>query len=370
MNKIKEIYYHPISKIVIFLIFLWIGSSIGILYLENGELSEIKNSFWWAIVTITTVGYGDYSPETLSGRALAIILMLSGIGLASTVTGSISSIFTTRKIMEGKGLGMIESSNHIVVCGWNENIEHLLACMSQITSKTNKDIVLINDLSEDQLNSILAKFPNLNIKFTRGDYSNETTLNMANIKEANSVIVISDDSIPEDDDKTILTTLTIKNLYPQLKVIAYVTERRKIPYLKRANADEVITDENFKSFLAATHVIEPGVPQAVNQLLDVHSEHRFKSEKIDEDFLGKPYNELFNYYKKNNELCIGLYQQNTAMGYEQLFSSASESDALDKFIEKKLKEAGHGLKENAIDVILNPENNFIIKEGQGAILII
>ena len=93
MNKIKEIYYHPISKIVIFLIFLWIGSSIGILYLENGELSEIKNSFWWAIVTITTVGYGDYSPETLSGRALAIILMLSGIGLASTVTGSIGVIY-------------------------------------------------------------------------------------------------------------------------------------------------------------------------------------------------------------------------------------------------------------------------------------
>ena len=44
--------------------------------------------------------------------------------------------------------------------------------------------------------------------------------------------MISDDSIPEDDDKTILTTLTIKNLYLQLKVVAYVTERNKIPYLK------------------------------------------------------------------------------------------------------------------------------------------
>ena len=242
--------------------------------------------------------------------------------------------------------------------------------MSQITSQTNKDVVLINDLSEDQLNSILAKFPNLNIKFTRGDYSNETTLNLANIKEASSVIVISDDSIPEDDDKTILTTLTIKNLYPQLKVVAYVTERTKIPYLKRANADEVITDENFKSFLAATHVIEPGVPQAVNQLLDVHSENRFKSEKIDEKFLGKSYLDLFNYYKNKNELCIGLYIENSAIGYEQLFSSSSESDALDKFIEKKLKAAGHGLKENAIDVILNPDNSFKIKEGQGVILII
>ena len=190
MKKIKELYEHPIVKIILLLLLLWIGSSIGILYLEDGELSEIKNSFWWAIVTITTVGYGDYSPETMSGRALAVILMLSGIGLVSTVTGSISSIFTTRKIMEGKGLSMIESSNHIVVCGWNENIEHLLACMSQITSQTNKDVVLINDLSEDQLNSILAKFPNLNIKFTRGDYSNETTLNLANIKEASSVILL------------------------------------------------------------------------------------------------------------------------------------------------------------------------------------
>ena len=59
----------------------------------------------------------------------------------------------------------------ILSFGWNENVEHLLACMSQITTQTNKDIILINDLSEDQLNSILAKFPNLNIKFVRGDYT-------------------------------------------------------------------------------------------------------------------------------------------------------------------------------------------------------
>ena len=144
MKKIRDLYDHPIIKIILLLLLLWVGSSIGILYLEDGELSDIKNSFWWAIVTITTVGYGDYSPETISGRALAVVLMLSGIGLVSTVTGSISSIFTTRKIMEGKGLSMIESSNHIVVCGWNENIEHLLACMSQITSKTNKTCIISN----------------------------------------------------------------------------------------------------------------------------------------------------------------------------------------------------------------------------------
>ena len=368
MKNFKEIYYNPIFQVMSLLILLWIGSSIGILYLEDGDLSEIGNAFWWTIVTITTVGYGDYAPDSLYGRILAIFLMLAGIGLVSTITGTISSIFTTRKIMEGRGLGMVESTKHIVVCGWNENIEHLLSCMGQIVDDNKHDIVLINNLTEDQLNSIKASFSNLNLEFVRGDHSSESTLNLANLKEANSVIIISDDSIPEDDDKTILTTLTIKNLFPKLKVVAYVSDRKKIPYLKRANADEVITDENFKSFLAATHIIEPGVPQAINQLLDVHSENRFKSEKIDENFIGKNFKELFNYYKNNNLLCIGLYNENEAMGYDDLLSGAS--DALDQFIEKKLKEAGHGLKDSRTEVMLNPDDNFKIKQGQGAILII
>ena len=368
MDKIKEIYYHPIFKIILLLLFLWISATIGIQFLEKGDLNEIENAFWWTIVTITTVGYGDYAPESFYGRILAIFLMLAGIGLVSTITGSISSIFTTRKIMQGRGLGMVESSNHVVVCGWNENVEHLLSCMAQIVDENKDDIVLINDLTEDQLNSIKARFSNLDLGFVRGDHSNEATLKLANLKEANSVIVISDDSIPEDDDKTILTTLTVKNLFPKLRVVAYVTERNKIPYLKRANADEVITDENFKSFLAATHIVEPGVPQAVNQLLDVHSKHRFKSERIEQSFIGKNFRELFNYYKDNNLLCIGIYNENEAMGYDDLLSA--ESDALDQFIEKKLKESGHGLQESRTEVTLNPQDDLIIKEGQGAILIV
>ena len=193
MDRIKDIYYNPIARVICLLFLLWFCASIGILYLEDGDLSEIGNAFWWTIVTITTVGYGDYAPSSLYGRILAIFLMLAGIGLVSTITGTISSIFTTRKIMQGRGLGMVKSTNHIVVCGWNENIEHLLSCMAQIADDNKDDIVLINDLTEDQLNSIRAKFTNLDLDFVRGDHSNEATLKLANLKEANSAIIISDD---------------------------------------------------------------------------------------------------------------------------------------------------------------------------------
>ena len=51
---------------------------------------------------MTTVGYGDMAPDSVPGRILAIIIMFCGISLIAIVTGTISSIFTANKIMEGK----------------------------------------------------------------------------------------------------------------------------------------------------------------------------------------------------------------------------------------------------------------------------
>lgn len=61
------------------------------------ENTSYGNALWWAIVTVTTVGYGDIAPKTDLGRGIAIILMFVGIGLIGTITSTVTSFFTQQQ---------------------------------------------------------------------------------------------------------------------------------------------------------------------------------------------------------------------------------------------------------------------------------
>jgi voltage-gated potassium channel len=66
-------------------------------YLENGaqpdQFPNIIASFWWAVTTLTTVGYGDVYPVTVGGKILAGVIALLGIGLVALPAGIVSSGF-------------------------------------------------------------------------------------------------------------------------------------------------------------------------------------------------------------------------------------------------------------------------------------
>ncbi len=75
---------------------LIVGAWLVLLFEENAKGSNIHNypdALWWAIVTVTTVGYGDRFPTTEGGRAVAVILMLVGIGLIGVLTATVASVF-------------------------------------------------------------------------------------------------------------------------------------------------------------------------------------------------------------------------------------------------------------------------------------
>jgi voltage-gated potassium channel len=88
-NILKTNGLHKVITFTIALIFL---SSIPIHFFET-SIETYEDALWWSIVTATTVGYGDLSPETGIGRVIAVILMIFGIGLIGMITGSIATYF-------------------------------------------------------------------------------------------------------------------------------------------------------------------------------------------------------------------------------------------------------------------------------------
>ena len=342
-------------------------------WLETGDISKGNNPFWWAIVTMTTVGYGDFSPETPEGRIFAVFIMFVGIALVSLLTASISSIFVAQKIREGKGLEKLTLADHIVLCGWNMNADKLINSIYQLKSDNkNFDLVLVNELSEEDITQIKSKFSKIRIHFVAGDFTHEETLHRAGIATSSCVIVIPNNLNNDNeshDEKTIFATLTIKSIDASIRVVAYLLDRENLTHIKRAEADEVVVSDDFSLNILASHVVDPGVPQVSNHLINTSSDSRLKRKTIPGNFIGKKYSELFNHFREEKgSLLIGLYYEDENLGIGSILSS--DTSSLDKFIEQKLKEGGISLQEQSrVHVNVNPSLDYIIKDGEKALLI-
>ncbi|MCC5940872.1 MAG: ion transporter [Balneolaceae bacterium] len=81
--------------IIIFVLYL---SALGIYYFENPvqpeQFKSVFHSLWWAVATLTTVGYGDVYPVTVGGRIFTFLMLMVGLGLISVPTGLIASAMT------------------------------------------------------------------------------------------------------------------------------------------------------------------------------------------------------------------------------------------------------------------------------------
>ena len=340
--------------------------------LETGDIAEGEAPFWWAIVTMTTVGYGDYAPSTSEGRIFAVLVMFAGISLTAMFTAVISSIFVTKRIREDKGLEKVNVKNHIILCGWNRNADKIIDSIQYLSEGRRKDLVLINDLDEETVARLKTRYRNIHLHFVAGDYTSEQILQRASLEAADTIIIIPSDvdaTIQNPDEKTILATLTIKGLEPNKRLIAYLYSRENLTHIKRANADEVVISDDFGAFMLASHVMDPGIPQTLNRLLDNVSENRFKRVDIPNEFVGQSFDNLFNHFRNiNGSLLVGLFSEEENLGIGEILSA--DTSALDAFIERKMKEGGISLQEESkITTVINPDKNYKIKDGERAIII-
>jgi len=363
-----------IASITLVLIFL---CSFAVFYFEHNEaeanIHSLWDGFWWALVTVGTVGYGDKYPVSVAGRLVGLLLIFSGVGLMSVLTATIASAFVERKLKEEKGLDTVKVKDHIIICGWNQHTEEVLQGLTGSGTFEDISIVLINELSIDEVDALKTKYRKYELKFLRGDYVHEDVLLRAHIKKAKFVLLMADlsgsHSRDRIDERTALAALTIKSVGPQVKIIAELLDEANKPHLRRMNVDEIIVRGEHLGSLLASAVISPGMPRILSGIMSLAAKEKLWRVDIPKNYTGKTFKELTAYFRERRAIVIGVIREKKDVKLEDLLSD--NTSIIDGFIREKLKEANRSfyVEKNDTDSVINPEDSYIILPEDNAIVL-
>ncbi|WP_179298876.1 potassium channel family protein [Evansella halocellulosilytica] len=259
--------------------------SVGVVihYLEPDVYPSIFDGMWWAIVTISTVGYGDFVPEGTIGRIIGMILIVSGIALFSFFITNLASSAIANKQERDKGGLAFHRSGHFIIVGWNERCKELLKQLAKIYPKA--EFVLIDGTLQHTPKTINR------LTFVKGSPMIDDTFARANISEAHTIIITANLHIDEKtaDTNSVVTLLTAKGMNSTIYSIVELLTTEQLKNIERAGADEIIESSKQISLLMTNGVANHGMSDVVFQVLQHKENNQLKfsplpSECINESF--------------------------------------------------------------------------------------
>ena len=282
--------------VIFWVVILILVSSVGISLLEPDL--PLRNAFWWSIVTLTTVGYGDISPVALGGRAIAVLIMFFGIGLLGIMSATLATILISKKMKEDKGMKTYAFKNHVILCEWNHRARSILKELRAASQTEEAQVILIADIEEKPVADEA-------LYFVRG-VVDEETLEQANLCEAKTVIVLGDDRLEASarDAKVVLTTLTIESMCRDVYTVVELVDSKNRQHCERANADEIIVGSEFSSHLIASSAIHHGISRIVSELLSTQYGNDLYGVKAPKEMIGLPFIDIFIRMKKERQAIV------------------------------------------------------------------
>jgi voltage-gated potassium channel len=297
---LRFLHREHLDRLLLALAVMIVGGTVAISYLEPNL--NLLSGLWWTIVTMSTVGYGDISPSTLGGRIVAIFVMFFGIGLVGMLSATIASVLVERKLREDRGLSSSKHTNHIVICGWNHRARIVLRELRADPEVGDARVVVIANLDQKPVDDD-------SLLFIQGEADDEA-LKRANLAQAQTVIILGDENLDPvaRDAKVVLTTLTVEAINRDAYTIVELVSARNASHCKRANANEIIVNDDVSSGLLARAALDHGITQVFSELLSSASGDEIYKVPTPPSLVGKPFLEALTTLKQKHA-CLALAVQ-------------------------------------------------------------
>lgn len=364
--------YHVISFITVLAIYIGLVVINYFALKKNGESYSFVDVLWIDILTITGNDYEFIS--TPGARLIGIFFLLISLLFLSMVTGYISSLLVDRKLNSKRGLKRMQNlKKHIIICGWKNDIKSLVLDILRKNKKLPIDqIVIVTNEEVDKIQALRDDPELKGLNILKGDYTLETTLNNISAKYAAKVLIIGENQDNLDaelvDSRVFVTALMIRNINSRCHICAEIKTERYKNYLEAQNCAEVIYTDEYTRYILSTSTNYSGISKVLSSFLDNGDGKSVQIEKVKESFIGKPFIDLFNWYKKEkNILVIGVLEN---MGVEkelkhEILAEAQKSTNYGEIIQKM--RTVKTLETNR--PVLNPNDDYILERNTGVIII-
>ena len=143
INLIERVFNSRRLRTILGVLIICIISFGYVFYLAEPQIKTIEDGIWWALVTITTVGYGDIAPLTTLGRLVAGTLMFVGLGLIATVTAIVSAKFIANYVDHHTNDDVLEKLEEL-----EDEIEKIEEIESNVVGKLKELEEVIDELNK------------------------------------------------------------------------------------------------------------------------------------------------------------------------------------------------------------------------------
>ncbi|MFB6279951.1 MAG: TrkA family potassium uptake protein [Salinibacter sp.] len=294
----------------------WLGTVLGVLLVggifvlprieqayapDAANIQDVGDAVWYAVVTLTTVGYGDFYPVSVPGQIVGVIFVLSSLGVLGVLIGKVADLFATYREHRRLGHHGLDASGHLVIFGWNDSTARIV---EQLQGLGKAIVVVTHD--RQAVDTIHERFPEVVFPLY-SEFDDPKWLDRVNLRQAHRALL----NIDSDTD-TLIHLLNLRKHFPDVEFVVAVHNEELKATFRNAGVAKVVSSDTNAAHVIASVIFEPDVARFAQELIaTTHNGDEFDLQQYtvepESRIAGMTYGDLFrSLHDARRVLPIGL----------------------------------------------------------------